>query len=67
MSEISTWGGARAGAGRKKGAPVKPPEERRTATVVVTLTPEQKEIVKAKAKAAGESVSTYLLKLALGE
>lgn len=67
MEEISTWGGARVGAGRKKGVPVKPAEERRTEKIVVTMTAAQKQRITGKAKAAGTSASTYLLKLALAE
>ena len=67
MTEANTWGGSRPGAGRKKGVEVKPASDRRTATVVVQCTAAQKETIKAKAKRAGLSASTYLLKLALGE
>ena len=67
MTEANTWGGSRPGAGRKKGTVIKPPSERRTATVVVQCTAAQKETIKAKAEKAGLSASTYLLRLALGE
>ena len=67
MTEANTWGGSRPGAGRKKGAAIKPASERRTATVVVQCTADQKETIKAKAERAGLSVSTYMLKLALGK
>lgn len=65
--EISTWGGARAGAGRKKGVPIKPAEERRTEKIVVTMTADQKRRITEKAVAAGLSASTYLLTLALSD
>ena len=67
MTEASTWGDCRPDAGRKKGSAIKPVSERRTATVVVQCTADQKEKIKAKAERAGLSVSTYLLRLALGE
>lgn len=67
MAEKGTWGGYRPGAGRKKGSMVKSPSERKTSTLVVKLTPAEKEKLKALAEKEGLSVSGYLLKLALAD
>lgn len=65
MEEKGTWGGYRPGAGRKKGTVIKPASERKTSTLVVKLTPEEK--LKALAAKEGLSVSGYLLRLALAD
>lgn len=67
MEEKGTWGGYRPGAGRKKGTVIKPASERKTSTLVVKLTPEEKEKLKALAAKEGLSVSGYLLRLALAD
>lgn len=67
MEEKGTWGGARPGAGRKKGTVIKSASEKKTSTLVVKLTPAEKEKLKALAQKEGLSVSSYLLKLALAD
>lgn len=64
-------GGARAGAGRKKGSPGIPGAGRKATGVrrvsfSVSCQPEELAAVKEKAAAAGKSVSRFLLDLALG-
>lgn len=67
MTETKKWGGARTGAGRKKGVPVKDESERRSARIVVMATAAQAEALKKAAEVEGLSVSSYLLKKAFSE
>ena len=64
-TEARNWGGARAGAGRKKGARSKSESERRTRRIVVLATEEQEARLKEMAARAEMSVSSYLLSVAL--
>ena len=64
MAEQKKRGGARPGAGRKKGVPmIENPENRRTKRIVILATPAQEQLLKEKARAAGMTVSSFLLKL----
>ncbi len=54
-STLSTWGGAREGAGRKRQG-----EEARRSTISFVCTESEKEDLKAQAKAAGLSQSQYI-------
>lgn len=67
MEGKKQWGGARPGAGRKKGVPVKPPEKLRSQTIAIAVTPDLKLKIKEMAKAAGMTVSAFMLKRTLGE
>lgn len=54
-------GGARAGAGRK---PLLPGQQKpRKASIHISVSDDEAEMIKAKAAAAGKTVSTYLLEL----
>lgn len=54
-------GGARAGAGRK---PLLPGQQKpRKASIHISVTEAEAELIKAKAAAAGKTVSAYLLEL----
>lgn len=63
MNEVKQWGGARKGAGRPKGS-LKAPDEVRSKRIVILATPAQESELKERAKAAGMTVSAYLLSLA---
>lgn len=55
-----SWGGARAGAGRKTSG-----EAGKTTTVTLRLSPGEKASLEQKARAAGKSLTRYVLDLAL--
>ena len=61
--EKQTWGGARPGAGRKKGSVKEGAHGRKKIfqTASISGTPEEIERLKANAQAAGQSVSRYVL------
>lgn len=64
MTTDKTWGGARKGAGRKKGSSLISPEDLRIKRIVVLVTPKQEIELKALAKASGKPLSTFLLEKA---
>lgn len=57
------WGGARAGAGRKKGS-VKG-ENYASARIVLCCTPEEAEKIKSLAKESGKNVSRFIVERVL--
>ena len=59
MEEKSTWGGSRAGAGRKKGS-IKG-DNYASARIVLCCTPEEAEKIKALAKENGKNVSRFIV------
>lgn len=67
--EKETWGGARPGAGRKKGSVKDGAHGRKKIfqTASISGTPEEIARLKANAQAAGQSVSRYILSQLVGE
>lgn len=63
MEEKSTWGGPRAGAGRKKGS-VKG-DNYASARIVLCCTPEEADKIKALAKENGKNVSRFIVETVL--
>lgn len=63
MEEKSTWGGTRAGAGRKKGS-VKG-DNYASARIVLCCTPEEADKIKALAKENGKNVSRFIVETVL--
>ena len=63
MEEKSTWGGTRAGAGRKKGS-VKG-DNYASARIVLCCTPEEADKIKALAKGSGKNVSRFIVETIL--
>lgn len=63
MEEKSTWGGTRAGAGRKKGS-VKG-DNYASARIVLYCTPEEADKIKALAKENGKNVSRFIVETVL--
>lgn len=59
MEEKSTWGGSRAGAGRKKGS-IKG-DNYASARIVLCCTPEEAEKIKTLAKENGKNVSRFII------
>lgn len=64
----ASWGGARQGAGRKKGSTGRtvPSDERKDRTVWARVTETEKAKIEQRAQAAGKSVSRYMVDCALG-
>lgn len=62
-AEGKNWGGARAGAGRPKGALGKkrPAETLRSARIVLSCTEDEKAKLKELAASAGKNVTEYIL------
>lgn len=64
-AELNTWGGSRAGAGRKKGTLNK--GEKKTGRIVVSCYEEEEAKIKELAKKQNKNVSQFIIDLALGK